>query len=486
MSKQDNQKFKADGIIRINTYSKWFNLLLIGLCFFFLLAVRLQVNNPTNGDEPHYLIMDYALVHDHNLNLKGTYKNERYFSFFPYHGLKPQGNPKIVSPGASKVYSPHGIGMPLLLAPGFFLAAKSGAVFEMVLMATVVVWLTWVWTKQVTKNRKLAYVAAALLTICYSFNGLAGYIYPDILIAAATLVSLIMINEYQQKPIFQLLLGLTLGFLILLHIRNLDIVLPALVVLGYKLWQSKRQLPWLTGLVVLAFIAYFFVSLHQWFGVWNISTAYGPGAVSFGHKQMLSNVSAMLFDSNRGLLIYNPVIVFIGLPLWLKQKRESLLTILAILVPSIVILAFFNQWGGGAAPNGRYIIDFLPAFIPAIAFAIDEIDRLWQRLAVFLLATLTFLITLDATLMKFPVIDISIPNPRSPLFAQIQRHTGLAIDHLIPTYSNVTTLLSRHGLLKLSAAYIVVVVLIAYGYFLSRLVPAKASASLKIQHRNSP
>jgi hypothetical protein len=234
--------------------SRLLNGLMIVLCFLFLLFVRLHVNPPIGGDEPSYLLMDYSLVHDHDLNLKNNYLNRDWTNFMPNVNLVPQGNPAIVNLKSPKVYSPHGIGLPLLLLPSYYLATKDGALIEMLLLAAVVIYLTWVWTKQVTNDKKLAYFAALFLLICYFFNGLSGSFYPDMAIAAGSLIVLIMLDKFSSKKIFQLLFGLVLGLLILLHFRALDIVLPALVVLGYRLWKSERKLPWLSALVVLAFI----------------------------------------------------------------------------------------------------------------------------------------------------------------------------------------------------------------------------------------
>lgn len=467
-----------DSVVRIDTRKRWFNWTLIILCFLCLGGIRLEVNRTLTGDEPHYMAMDYALVHNHNLNLVNVYQNNLYYSWFPFTNLQPQ-NPQLnTHPG--KVYSTHGTGLPLLLAPGFFVAAKTGAVFEMTVLATVVVWLTWVWTYIVTKNRKVAYLASFMLTICYFFNGLVGAIYPDMLIAAISLAALIMLERYYKKPIHQVWLGILLGFLVLVHIKTLNIVLPVLAVLSYKLWQAKRNLPWISALIVLVFVGYYFVSFHHWFGIWSVSGAYGSVGTDF-HNNPAAIVAAQLFDSTRGLLVYNPILllVFVGLPLWFKRHRETFLVTLVVLLPSMAFLSTFNQWHGGQAPLGRYIIDFLPAFIPALAFAIMAFKEKWQKVLVFLMAAATFLITLDGTLTKFPLIPGNLTNPpRTPLFTQIYDKTHWSLDRLFPTYSTtVTHVIGRHGRLKALIDYLVVIALVAYGYWLSKSSPKKREVS---------
>lgn len=473
-----NIKDKPDNdIIRINTHSRLFNWCMIVLCFVVLLAVRIQVNYGTTGDEPYYLLMDYSLIHDHDLNLKNNFQQKDYLSFYPNSILRPQGVDGLDSAHVKNVYySTHGMGVPLFLLPGFFIAAKSGAVFEMAMLATFVVYLTWVWTKQITKNRKIAYLAAAILTSVYFFNGIVGAIYPEMLIAAISLITLIVIERYYKQLRLQLLLGLILGFSILVHLKTLDYILPALTVLSYKLWKTERKLPWGTVLIVAAFLAYYELSLYHWFGHWNLSTL--EGGQSFGANPF-DTISAMLFDSNRGILVYSPVLllIFTGLPLWLKKHPGSLITTLAILLPSMIVLSIIPNWYGANAPTDRFIIDFLPAFIPAIAFSLDRLRLGWQQVVIFILAAITFLISFDATMLRWPLINGSRP----PLFAQIYQHAGIGIDHWLPTYLiqfPLTTLINKYGYIELVIGYMLIAGLVIYGFFLSRPRPKKYSQTI--------
>jgi hypothetical protein len=425
--------------------------------------------------------MDYSLVHDGDFNLKNNYIHKDYLTFMPYLSPVPQGNPKIINLQAQKVYSIHGIGLPLLLAPGFYILAKDGAIIEMVLLATVVVWLTYIWSRQVSGNRNASLVASGLFASCFFVTGLAGFIYPDMLIAALSLATMILLNRYYQSLVFQVLLGLALGFLVLTHYRTLDIVVPVVLILSYKLWKSHYRLPWVTILIVAGFVAYYFLTLHQWFGSFNNNTVYGPGITTFSHTPQ-TTLSAMLFDSYRGLLIYNPILLLavVGLPLWFKRHRASFIITVLALGPSIGVLLIFKQWTGPYSPLGRYVMDFLPVFIPALALAIERLRALWQRLLMGLLAVATLFVSLDNALTKFPPSNGSQFVTSSTMFAQIARHTGIAFNDLLPTYSNGTALLSRHSFLKLLVCYVVVTVLLLCGWQLGKAdIPKMKRTSAK-------
>lgn len=467
-------KKDQDSVIVIDTRSRWWNVALIIICFVFLLGFRLQMNPIPTGDEPHYLIMDYSLIHDHDLSLANNYgRNVRLG--LPYTTLYYQGWPHVSAKYANKQYSTHGFGLPVVLLPGFLFGQSAGAIIEMVLVATVVVWLTWRWTVEVTKSRKAAYFTAFVLSICYFFATLVGAIYPDMLIAALILITLICIERgYFRRRQHQLLLGIVLGFLVLVHLKAIVISLPALGVISYKFWRSDRKLPWVAIIVTLLFIAYYFLTLHQWFGVWSLSQVEGGQAFD---SNPFRNVSAMLFDANRGLLVYSPVLLLItvGLPLWLKKYRNSLVAMLLVVGPTMAVLSIIPNWNGSVSPTGRYVMEFLPAFMPALALAAERLREVWQRTIVGVLTGVTLIVTLDAMLNRFPIIlNNDVLWTRSSHFIQLQQITGVAFDRFLPQFSNTldqygnkAMLFGRFGKFKVLACYVIVSALLIYGFRLA-------------------
>ncbi len=453
-----------------NTSKKQTGLIVGAFCllvsFIFLLSVHAIVHHEITGDEPHYLLMDYSLIHDGDLNLKNNYDHQDYLGFYPHPGLLgPQFDLSKLPKEPYKEYSPHGVGVALFILPGVAIAKQAGAAFAMVLLASAVILLTWVWTDQATKSRKLAYVGAASLTVCYFFNGLAGYLYPDMLTAALSLVCLIVLNKYLEKPRAQILLGMALGFLLLIHFKNLAIIAPVLLVSAYILRRKNTKFPWAGVLSLLPFVLYFLFTMHNWFGVWN------PNQLGINEgldKLPFNNIGALLFDSNRGLLVYNPVLVllFLGLPIWFRQNRKSLLTAMAVLVPSLGILCFYSVWYGGAAPTGRYIVDFLPAFIPGIGFAVGALKYGWQKIIATGLFVVTLGISLDATLNKFPIVYANLPLP--PLIQQIHTYSGVSLLHFLPSYNNDGNLITKYGFIKTLILAAILVGVMIYGIILSK------------------
>jgi len=425
------------------------------------------VNHPFTGDEPHYLLMDYSLAHDRDLNLKNNFQNHDYWSFYP-NPIEPktQIGGTQVSDDAEGWYSIHAIGLPFLLLPLFMVAGPWATVVAMVAIATIVIWLTWVWTLSVTKNRKMSFLASGVLLTCYFFNGLAGYLYPDMCIAALSLAALIILKDYYRRSAFQVSLGLILGFMVLLHFKTLALVAPLLLVVVYKTWRNGRTLPWLVFLPVLPFLTFFIYSTHHWFGVWNPTDIYQ--SLSLTYVSPFAIASGLLFDSMRGLLVNIPsaLLIFVGAPLWYKKHRSSFLITAVSVGPSLLVLMTFSQWQGGDAPIGRYVVGSLPVFMPAVAFAVHALwSKPWQKVAIVVLLGTTLMISTTATLIKRPYVRY---DTRSPIFVRIERSTGLGIDKLLPTFTDQTKSMYPHGKDRVLVGYVLLAVVTLYGYKLSR------------------
>jgi hypothetical protein len=321
------------------------------------------------------------------------------------------------------------------------------------------------WVYQATKNRRLSYVAGLGLLGMYSYNGLAGYIYPDTLIAGLTLSALLIMERYYDQRVFRYVVGFILGFLLLIHFKTVVISGPLFLLLTYKLWHEKKQLPWDSLSVFILLVAYFFLSNHEWFAVWNPTKIYE--ALTFTSVSPIAIISAILFDSMRGLLVYNPVLLllFVGLPIWFKRQRETCIMALCAAVPSIVVFGTFQGWQGGDSQIGRYAVDFLPVLMPAIAFAVSALKKRWQKLIVIVLFALTFFVSLDSALIRRSYVRHEL---RSPFFVQIQNHTGIEVDRLLPTFTENTTLAYRHGAANIVGGYAVIGGLLVYGWRLSK------------------
>ena len=176
----------------------------------------------------------------------------------------------------------------------------------------------------------------------------------------------------------------------------------------------------------------------------------------------------MLFDEQRGLLVYNPVllVVFLGIPAWYKRHKESLVYAVVTLFPSMALLSVFNEWQGGDAPTGRYLMAFVPVFMPALAFVLPLLRQWWQKSIVLVLGLITFTISILASLMK---LDYPGLRTTSEFFSKLKDYTGLNLGSPFPSYSLKTTFNDRFGFLEAFCLSMLLILIVVYGYYLTLL-----------------
>ncbi len=433
-------------------------------------GVRFYDRQPLAGDEPHYLVMTYSLIQDHDLDVKNDYQTQRYLSYYPAL-LDPH-----VAGGRIKTndhwYSLHGPGLAFYLVPFVWLGGRAGATTGMILLSLLVLTLTWAWIKRVTGRVDIAVITTLILLASIFWLGLAGYIYPDLMIAAGLLGG-VLILTMPRRQLWQLvLLGTILGTLPWVHFKTL---LPAAVIglLGvYQIAKGERPalVKNLVALILPAAILLIAFELknHQWYGVWLPNQIYGSDVQPF-QLSPLRSLPAMAFDASKGLFTNNPalLLLFVGLPLWCKQARRLFWPAAAVFVASLALLAGFPQWQGGYAPSGRYLMEIVPLLLPAIGFALLQWRNLAARLVI--VTTVAIQILLAAWFVYWQT-PLSVGGPVSSLFTSLAAKTGLQLDRLMPKFT-LDTILANPGDMALVAAWILLCVLLIWlGYDLARQI----------------
>jgi hypothetical protein len=452
-------------------------------CAIFLFYVTFHINHSITGDEPNYVMMDYDMVHNHSLNLKNVFAKQEYRSFFPSY-LAPIGQVDDVQlkDNSPKLYSEHGVGLPILIMPAYILNGVKAIEVEMVLVSLLAVWLTYVWTNMITGNRTLSFITTGILTTSLFFSGLAGYIYPDIPIATLVLGALILLYKYYDRFWPQFAFGVVVGMLPFFHLKTLSIAGPLMLIMLYRYWKYKKRLPWAALISFIPLIILFFICEHAWFGVWDPSTQYSLGTTLT--VKPVNGVSAMLFDYKMGFLTYCPImlLVFVGLMPWAKKNLTSLSMAILTLLPTMALLTVFNGWQGGASPPGRYFMEFIPALMPAMAFALDSLKKYWQKAIVAILLVISLAFTIEMIVTKPPHSDDTQTQTQPPLFVSIQNQTGLKfqIDKLFPKYTEVSTNpVGSKTRLKAAIGCAIVLGMVGYGYVLVDPVPLRLHVKLK-------
>jgi hypothetical protein len=125
------------------------------------------------------------------------------------------------------------------------------------------------------------------------------------------------------------------------------------------------------------------LSIRAWFGGWNPTLMSPPGREVFAFSP-IRGLTAGSFNVSHGIFTSNPawLLMLTGLPIWYSRARGSFLRFALVVGPAIVIQSTFNDWSGGYAPSGRYAMQFVPAFAPAIAMVLARASRPLRIIAV--------------------------------------------------------------------------------------------------------
>jgi hypothetical protein len=348
-----------------------------------------QTHRWPKGDGPHYAIMTSSLVNRGSFNVKPSYTSGDYIGVFSAEPLDFHLNAQYFSPDSPAWYTYHSFGLPLLLAP-FLLAGEALHIpalyalqLAMVLLQALGVVLVYLYALQLVRRNGAALVAAITLLGSMSYLGLASSIYPDVLTATILVASLLCLERLRRRPNSLLpmaILSALAGFAPYLHVKT-SLMSVTLLALGLWHWWRNRRSPKVQGassaLAQLAclllpaglLLVGYAVAIHAWYHTWVFTAPFSNGLLF--HFPPGKSIIANLFDTSRGILPNNPgyLLILVGLPLWWQRDRRSALVTLVVLAPSLLLQSTFADWAGGCAPaGGRYLMPFVLATLPAVAF----------------------------------------------------------------------------------------------------------------------
>ncbi len=173
-----------------------------------------------SGDEPHYLLMAYSLIHDGDLDLTNNYANKDYEQFYHRGILEPQGLEHVVD---GKRYSHHPLGPVLLILPGFLIAGRLGAALTMALLAAWALYLTMRVLEETGAKGWFLHATGIVGLFSSPLLLFSGLIFPEIPTACLVALSLFLFIKKQWAW-----LGLSLGLMLWMHNRNVLIIIPFL------------------------------------------------------------------------------------------------------------------------------------------------------------------------------------------------------------------------------------------------------------------
>lgn len=331
------------------------------------------------GDEPHYLLAAHSLAYDGDLDLKNNYLDGDHRGF--YTGFL---DPHVKEQPDGKWLLSHDMGLPALIAPAYALDGRLGVMrffaFVGAILAAQIFLLGW----EVSGR----WQGGALGWLAMAFSApLALYvfqIYPEMtggLLVLWSTRQILNTSSWLNPNSPHLgfwnlkfgLLAFALALLPWLSGRYLPLVLFLVALLVWKRWP-RREL-WLSvgGTALLSLAIYLAINFALFGGPTPSTTASG-NAVSAGFsnvagQQIGRGLAGWLFDQQRGLLVYGPVLIvaFFGLPhLWRLRRFDGLWS----LVPFVIMWILTSVWGGfyiGWEISARFLIVGVPLLVAPLA-----------------------------------------------------------------------------------------------------------------------
>lgn len=370
---------------------KW-RWLLVGLVVWLAGCAAVPVWGGSNrlvGDETHYLLTAESLVSDFDLDLADEYAQRAYT---PYHAsdLVPQDAAR--ADGAR--LAPHGVGLPVLLAPGYAAGGWVGARVELALVAALVLVGAGILAERIVARPRWAAPGAALaLGLTAPLWVYATQVYPEVPAAGVAVAACLLLTggSRRRRPLVTAAgLALAVAALVLLGVKYLPVAACLALVSAVRLRHNRSALVLVCGLAAVLVGAVF---------AWTVLTYGGPTTYATNRVYQGASEAAIVRD-NVGGVARSPRVLALLVDRNFGIGRFAPLWLLA--VPAFVVLALRRrdmwplvalvgvQWAtavwlaltmrGWWFP-GRQVVTVLPLLVPAVAWLFAHVPRLTAAVA---------------------------------------------------------------------------------------------------------
>ena len=420
--------------------------LLYALAFVFSMR---RTNYYLTGDQVYYLVMAASIWEDGDLDLSDEYRDQVYRDFYPQPLTETDIEGHHLSGRDGGLYSRHGAGLPLLIAPAWALGRQVGVNLWLIALAAILA----------TQLAGMMYdLLPAGRVVCWAWIGIVlspplilynPLLFTELPAALALTFALrygfLLPRERKGYQWALVLLGAL--FLPWLNPRYALLVLP----LAAALWiRGRRRM----GLAAAAGVVLPFV--HFWLLLGYLPTLGDYGRVSLA--TLPAGLPGLWLDREAGLLPYAPLyaLALYGALQATHKWAVAWRPWLWVWLPYFLFLCCYDHWFGGWNPPARMMVPLIPFLVPLVALALAEMVPRWGRVVAALLGTAGA--AAGILLLAHPLMQYNELQGSSKLFDFISGRTGLNPSLLWPSLINPSWV---------SYAQVgVIVACLAAGYFL--------------------
>ncbi len=335
------------------------------------------------GDEPHYLVMADAIVHDHTFDLRDAYTRESQTQRI-YGSPLPAPHVLIVNHRWGPYHEP---GLPILLALPFLAGHVLGARVALCLFAGLLPLCAFRWLRERMPSEKAAALTIGL-TVGVPISFGASQIYPDLpagIVATGLMLWLVADRDHRaawQWAGFWLTAGL-LPWLNLKFVATTAALLAAALVVEWREWRrpGHRRSSAMFATIALLLVGPLTLGL---FHMWASGSAMGlRGAAELttspGRAAMM--LLGLHLDQAQGMFWQQPLLL-LGVAAFVPFARRSPAIALvwlgvyaSLIMPDALELARY----GGGAPAGRFAWSAAWLWIVPIGFVFEQASGARQR-----------------------------------------------------------------------------------------------------------
>ncbi len=397
-----------------------------GIAFVVYLGAYFIMDPATTGDEPHYMLFAYSLVHDHDVDLRNNYE-EDVGRFYPSSTIDPHAADYRDN---GRWVSWHYIGLPILIAPVLYLN-------ESVLAARVLfIFLSALLAHQIFRLLQDSKLAGPMLlwpvwaAVAFSLPLLtfSNQIFPEVP-AALLLVygaRVVLAKGSSRRSLF--IAGLATAALPWLHVRFLVFTAGLALGIAYRLldsqvsWSALRtswpRLLLLTPIPVSGLLLA--VALNSWYGSPSppglLYTAPGSVDATWTWSTLYRHGLGTLLNPSSGWLPFAPVhwLGIVGLVALVRTFR--LATGLALVFVGAYLIVIGSISAGWSFP-ARYLV----VLVPFVGIPLLLIVKAWRPARVMFVGLLGLSLTIGVIAIGHHT-DLYPRGPRTalPLASELQ------------------------------------------------------------------
>ncbi|MHB1356108.1 MAG: hypothetical protein ACYCZF_09060 [Anaerolineae bacterium] len=337
------------------------------------------------GDEPHYLVITYSLLHDGDFDLRNNYLQHDADAWYP--GLQVETH-AFDYKGNGKLYSVHGIGLGIIMVPAMILVPNNLVLAGRLLLVLITAFTTqqtFLLCLDLFRRKWLAWFSLILMLCCVPVLWMSNQIYPDVPAALLTIIAARTLYKLPQRRA-ALILGLALALMPWFHIRYI----PIAVIMGLfglvriALTGNRRVLFILVTPLLLSAIMFIKVYVHFYgnpLANAQYTSSYWPYSSS-SISRFLKMLAIVTWDREFGMIPIAPVflIAFTGIFLIILRRniffKCLLISFMVYFLALVYTLSFEGGGSFGFSFPWRFIFPVLPLLVLFISYAIDSIQPL--------------------------------------------------------------------------------------------------------------